>query len=139
MEHQQPGDRPKSNWQDLITVTQQGTELAVRVQLSDGPRPQYSYQLGRMREGKFLPFMRAFLHSEQGRFSLVPLDLEVMKTIVAEAERFICEDAEKRELERRGPPASEQRRSAGGDERRTSRPGRRPRDDDRRRDHDPWR
>lgn len=141
-------DRPKSNWQDLVTITQEGSDLAVRVQFSDLARPQYSFEIGRMREGKFLRFMRAFLQNDNGKVTVQPLDTELLKVLVAEAERRIAEDAEQREKVRRAS-APEPRRVVTGDERRNGRPnhGRerddRPRrgrgGDDRRHDHDPWR
>lgn len=139
---QQQGDRSKSNWEDLVTVTQQGSDLAVRVQFLDFTRPQYSFEIGRMRDGKFVRFMRALLSTNGGRVSIQHLDGEVLKVLVAEAERLIEADAEKRESLRRvaapAPALQDDRRPARPTQGRGDR-SRQGRGDDRRRDQDPWR
>lgn len=116
--------RPPVVWKDLATITGDGTDWAVRVQTNDGGRPRYSYEFGKMRDGKFLRFVSANLQTFNGVVTFTALDLTALAPLVLRAEAEMVKDAERREAEfqARRPPRNDGGgfgRPEGQDERRT--------------------
>ncbi len=133
----QQGDRPKSNWIDLDIVTAEGTDLAIRVQTTDAGKALYSYEFGRVYNGKFFRSVRAELTFASGQVTLHPFDLTRYQPLLHAAEAIALADAQRREA------AFQARRGGGGGggyaEPRRDRDegrGRRGGQDRRRRDHD---
>lgn len=100
------GDRPPMTWSDLQLFTADDTDFAVKVQVSDSPRPQYSMEIGRMRDGKFLRFLRPIYTTENGQVHLRPLDAVALGRLFVRAEALIETRMQARENE-----WQEQRRS----------------------------
>lgn len=92
-------NRPKPNWQDIKIFTADGTDLAVRVQCSDGHRPLYSYAIGRMRDGRFITFIRPQTTVENCTVNLTPFPLETLGRLIAQAEQLIHGRLQEREDE----------------------------------------
>lgn len=97
MNEQWTTERPKITWSDLRTFTQEGSELAVRVQVSDGNRPMYSMQVGRVREGRFLPFLRPDISTQGGQVYLRPTDANVIAQLLMDAEALVVEKTQEHE------------------------------------------
>ena len=76
-------------WSDLQLFTADDTDFAVKVQVSDSPRPQYSMEIGRMRDGKFLRFLRPTYTTENGQVHLHPLDAAALGRLFVRAEALI--------------------------------------------------
>ena len=91
------GARPPIVWKDLTTVTQDGTDWAVRVQTNESGRPRYSYEFGKLRDGKFLRFVSADVQTFDGSVSMTPLDITPLTTLLAKAEDAMYQDAQRRE------------------------------------------
>ena len=91
------GARPPIVWKDLTTVTEDGTDWAIRVQTNESGRPRYSYEFGKLREGKFLRFVSADIQTFDGAVNLQPLDTRPIVSLVAKAEAAMFEDAQRRE------------------------------------------
>ena len=94
-----PAERPRTIWKDLATITSPKTDLAIRVQTNESGRPQYSYEVGKMREGKFLRFIRMDMITEMGKVSVVPLDLDAFAQLWADASAAAVVDGQRREDE----------------------------------------
>lgn len=90
-------NRAKPIWQDIKIFTADGTDLAVRVQCSDGHRPLYSYAIGRMRDGRFITFIRPETSVVNCTVNLTPLPLEVVGRLIAQAEQLIHGRLQERE------------------------------------------
>ena len=90
-------DRPKLTWCDFKLFTAEDTDFAVKVLVSDSPRPQYSLEIGRMREGKFLRFLRPNFSTSNGQVSLRPFDVPALGRLLAQAEACLYEKAQERE------------------------------------------
>jgi hypothetical protein len=90
-------DRPKLNWSDLETFTTQGTDLAVKVQMSDGQRPQYSLEIGRIWGDKFLRFLRPEFQTTEGRVRVRSFNAEALGQLLSDAADFIEGKLQERE------------------------------------------
>jgi hypothetical protein len=98
MDAQRPSaDRPKLTWSDFQVFTAEDTDFAVKVQVSDGPRPQYSLEVGRMYKEKFVRFLRPSLSTEYGQVRLHPFDIQALGRLFGRAEAAIYEKAQERE------------------------------------------
>lgn len=79
--------------------TADDTDLAVKVQVSDSPRPQYSVEIGRMYNGKFLRFLRPNYSTLNGVISVRLLDAAALGRLFVRAEALICLKIQVREDE----------------------------------------
>lgn len=95
------GDRPALQWAELKVFAEEGSDLAVCVQRGEGSgRPQYSIGFGRLRDGKFLKFVRVgYKVEESGLVALDDLDIEAYIPLALRAKAFIRDEQQKREDE----------------------------------------
>ncbi len=87
----------QQKWHDLETFTQEGTDLAVRVQASDDERPILSWQTGRVREGRFMPHHRNRCRTEKGWVTVERIDFGALAQIAERAQDFIERHMQQRE------------------------------------------
>jgi hypothetical protein len=93
-------ERPKLEWQEFKTCTQEGSDFAIRIQTSKTGRPFYSLEFGRINtDGKFCKFIRTELNISNGKVEIKPFCIDDMTSLVDEAEAAILVDAQKREDE----------------------------------------
>ena len=76
-------------WSDLQLLTADDTDFAVKVQVSDSPRPQYSMEVGRMRDGKFLRFLRPEYRVTEGQVELRLFDAVALGRLFVRAQDLI--------------------------------------------------
>ncbi len=93
------GDRPRMTWSDLQLLTADDTDFAVKVQVSDSPRPQYSMEVGRMRDGKFLRFLRPEYRVTEGQVELRLFDAVALGRLFVRAQDLIRGKMQTREDE----------------------------------------
>lgn len=120
---------PRLEWGELQIVTVEGTDLAVRVQTTLSGRPFYSRELGVMRDGRFLRYVRDDLAVVNGVVTVRAFDDAAAARVQAAATEVIRKHAQAREDEWR----KSQRPAPSGNNRPEvrRRGGRRPgRDDD---------
>ena len=76
-------------------VGDRGDLLVVRVERLALWMPRYSFKLGTLRDGKFLPFFAPQVRVENARVILEPLGT-VIDRMVSQAEAFICQVMQER-------------------------------------------
>lgn len=92
------GARPPIVYKDLGVFTGED-DWAVRVQTNDGGRPRYSYEFGKMRDGKFLRFVAAGVETFDGSVNVPELDMVALATVMPKCYAAVREDAQRREDE----------------------------------------
>lgn len=95
-------ERPKLEWTDLKTFVDEPTGLAIRLQQGVGTgRPQYSAELGRVRDGKFLRFQRVQYDTDDaGTVSVQDIcDFSVLQRLGEEVKAFVRDTQQQRENE----------------------------------------
>lgn len=127
-EQAQKPDRPKLTWSDFKLFTAETTDFAVKVQVSDSPRPQYSVEIGRVREGKFLRFLRPSITVENGQVHLHPFDIPALGRLMAQAEALIYEKTQGREDDWQAQRRARDERSIGNGAKPTRHTGKTQRD-----------
>lgn len=110
-------ERPKLEWSDLKTFVDESTELAVRIQQGLGTgRPQYSVELGRMRENKFLKFLRMQYDTDDaGNVTVEPFSREAYDRLMTLAEEHVKAVQQTREAEFQAK--RQEREERGGNDR----------------------
>ena len=112
--------RPPTAYVDLGVFTGRDG-WAVRVQTTQNGRPRYSYEVGKVRDGKFLRFVPAGVEIYDGEVFVPELDLAALQEALHVCYAKIKDDAKRREdLFRagRGPrPAGGSRPSGGRSDR----------------------
>lgn len=87
----------KKTWIDLETFTEDGSDLAVRVQASADERPILSWQTGRVRDERFMPHHRNRYNTEGGVVLLEFISFEVLARLGKRAQDFIQSKLQERE------------------------------------------
>lgn len=105
-------NRPAPSYKDIGTFTTPDSDWAVRVQTRETGRPVYSYEFGKMREGKFLRYIAAGVMTFDGTVSVPELDLGELMKIMPACYAAVREDAQRRENEYQSQRAP--RRDDGG-------------------------
>lgn len=94
----QNAPRPPIVYKDLTTVSDPNTGLAIRVNTNDGSgRPRYSYEFGKLRDGKFLRYIAADVLTFEGRAEVHVLDLFEYDELLVKAKEAMTVDAQQRE------------------------------------------
>ena len=132
MSEQPQAERPKLTWSDFKTFTAEDTDFAVKVQVSDSPRPIYSLEIGRMRDGKFQRFLRPDISTENGQVVLRPFNILALGRLMAQAEVLIYEKAQEREDAWQAQRRSREERSSAGNSKAPRSTGKTQRDRDKR-------
>lgn len=120
---------PRLEWGELQIVTVEGTDLAVRVQTTLSGRPYYSRELGVIRDGRFLRYIRDDLAVVNGTVTVRAFDDVAAARVQAAATEVIRKHAQAREDEWRKSQKVAQPDNARSERRPRSGP-RRGRDDD---------
>jgi hypothetical protein len=105
-------NRPPPSYKDLGTVQSPDSDWAVRVQTRETGRPVYSYEFGKMREGKFLRYVAAGVTTFDGIVTVPELDWQEIGKCMPACYAVIREDAQRRESEYQSQRPS--RRDDGG-------------------------
>jgi len=91
---QNRGDRPKVDWEDAKSFTDDDTGLTVRVRKLPLYHPRFNFEIGQMvpeRDGKPAYFGR-FLRTNFGPGGLQPLNADALVRLIAKAEVFVVEE-----------------------------------------------
>lgn len=99
-------NRPPPSYKDLGVYTSIDSDWAVRVQTRETGRPVYSYEFGKMRDGKFLRYVAAGVTTFDGTVNVPELDWQEIGKILPACYTAVREDAQRRENEfqaQRGP------------------------------------
>lgn len=87
-------------WEAVKVFTHPKTGISARVwRLPLKPHPRYSYELGIVIEGDFKRFLMPRVEVVNGIAELTPLDLDAIDWVRMEADAFIVEEVQRRELE----------------------------------------
>lgn len=94
-------ERGKLEWAELKVIEDTHTGMAVRLQVGQGVgRPQYSFEFGRMREGKFLRFQRMQYDAVNGQVTVDHgVDFDVLRLLIEQATELVRQTQQAREEE----------------------------------------
>lgn len=93
----------RSKWEDFKMLSNNDAGLAVLIRKLPLKFPRYSYQIGSWAQGrddqkwKFFPFIKPNVKTDQFVVSLHPLNIEALSRLIAEAERTIYDEMQRKE------------------------------------------
>lgn len=125
MESRSDNSKQHAQWETIkefkAPVGDRGDEIVLRVERLPLWFPRYSFKLGTMREGKFLPFFAPQIRIENAKVHVEPLDF-IVAELIRQAEWYVyglAQEREDQEIERK--QAREARAAAGPQERKAPR------------------